>query len=176
MTRWIIFVVHEKNRAAVLHHITQPFRMTMKYVLLLSATLLLTSCDWFKQKTKETVNKSGEIVAKTGAEFANGVSKGIEKTFEHAVVISGPLQQAGLSTGKIIINSTDSSIDNILTVYMIFGARIDRPVTLKVFSEAGQEYGRVTRQVQGQANEARYVDFVFDRRTNIDGKGKLSFE
>ena len=147
----------------------------MKYLfLLLSVTLL--SCDWAKQKTKETVNKTGEVVAKTGSEFAEGVSKGIEKTFQNEVIFSEQLKKEGLQSGKIIINSTDSTTDNIITAYLIFNNDLDRTITIKVLSSEGQEYGRVTQQLTGKKGQARYVDFVFDKRTNIDSKGKLMFE
>ena len=46
----------------------------MKYLLIILA-LTFASCNWAKQKTKETVNKTGEVVAKAGSEFVNGVSK-----------------------------------------------------------------------------------------------------
>ncbi|MBY0427105.1 MAG: hypothetical protein K2Q22_15830 [Cytophagales bacterium] len=147
----------------------------MKYLLLLFP-LALSSCDWAKQKTKETVNKTGEVVAKTGSEFVDGVSKGIEKTFQNEVVFSEPLKKHGLSSGKIIIHGTDSSSNNILTTYLIFNGNVDQDITIKVFSDEGQEYGRVKQHIAGVQGEAKYVDFVFDKRTNIDGKGKLIFE
>ncbi|HEX5026682.1 MAG TPA: hypothetical protein VFV68_15485 [Agriterribacter sp.] len=148
----------------------------MKYFFILLTIGFLTSCNWFKQKAKDTVNKSGEIVAKTGSELVDGVSKGVEKTFQNTVIFSGELQKDGLKAGKFIINSTDSSIDNILTGYLIFDSNMERNITVKVFNENGQEYGRVSQHVQGQKGEAKYIDFVFDKRTNIDGKGKVSFE
>jgi hypothetical protein len=144
----------------------------MKYLLII-LTLALASCNWAKQKTKETVNKTGEVVGKTGSEFVSGVSKGIEKTFQNEVVFSDQLKQKGLHTGKIIINSTDAATDNVLTTYLIFDDNIDQDITIKVISDEGQEYGRVTQHVTGQKGEAKYFDFVFDKRTNIDGKGKL---
>jgi hypothetical protein len=97
----------------------------MRILLLLLSTGLLTSCNWFKQKAKDTVNKSGEIVAKTGSEFVDGVSKGVEKTFQNTVIFSDKLQKDGLKAGKIIINSSDTSVDNILTAYLIFENDID---------------------------------------------------
>ena len=39
--------------------------------------VLFGACNWAKHKAKETVNKTGEVVAQTGSEFVNGVSKGI---------------------------------------------------------------------------------------------------
>jgi hypothetical protein len=147
----------------------------MKY-LFLFLTIIFTSCNWAKQKTKDTVNKTGEVVAKTGSEFVNGVSKGIEKTFQNDVVLSGDLQKQGLKTGKIIIHGTDSTADNILSAYFIFDKNLDQNITVKVISNEGQEYGRVTQHITGQKGDAKYFDFVFDKRTNIASKGKLLFE
>lgn len=150
----------------------------MKRIIIYSGLILLlnSSCHWASNKAKETVNKAGEVAGKAGSEFVSGVAKGVEKTFQEKVEVSDELRKQGLEAGKIIINSGDSATDNILTVYMIFNADLDRPVTLKVFNEEGQEYGRAKVVVKGSKGEARYVDFVFDRRTNVDGKGKLVFE
>lgn len=147
----------------------------MKYLLIVF-TMTFVSCNWAKRKTKETVNKTGEMVAKTGSEFVDGVAKGVEKTFQNQVVISEQLKRQGLQTGKIIISSTDSSTDNVLTTYLIFNDNFDQNVTIKVLNEQDQEYGRATQNLKGQKGEAKYIDFVFDKRTNIDGKGKLVFE
>ena len=147
----------------------------MKY-LIVSLALIAASCNWAKEKTKETVNKTGEVIGKAGSEFANGVSKGVEKAFENEVKISEQLTKHGLQTGKIVINSTDSTTDNILTAYLIFNDNIAREVTVKLFSPSGQEYGRAKQKIKGQKGEANYVDFVFDKITNIDGKGTILFE
>jgi hypothetical protein len=39
---------------------------------------------------------------------------------------------------------------------------------LKVIDENGNEYGRTTLLVKGKKGEARYIDFIFDIRTNIE--------
>jgi hypothetical protein len=148
----------------------------MRYSLILLATMLFFSCNHVKQKAKDTVNKTGEVVAKTGSEFVDGVAKGVEKTFQNEVIISDKLKAAGLRSGKIMVSSSDSATDNILTAYLIFENNIDQKVSVKVYNEIGQEYGRVSQAVKGQKDEAKYIDFVFDKRTNIDGKGKLVFE
>ena len=134
------------------------------------------SCNWAKQKTKETVNKAGEVAAKTGSEFVNGVSKDIQKTIANEVVIDETLKKQGLQTGKIIILGTDSTTNNILSAYLIFNENFDRDIPIRVISEEGQEYGRSKQPVKGLHGDARYVDFVFDKRTNIYVKGKLVFE
>lgn len=147
----------------------------MKYLFLL-LTLTFGSCNWAKKKAKETVNSTGEVVGKTGSEFVSGVSKGIEKAFKNEVVFSDQIKNKGLKTGKIIIHGSDSSTDNILTTYLIFDEDFDQNVTIKVISDEGQEYGRATQHITGRKGDAGYVDFIFDKRTNIDGKGKLLIE
>jgi hypothetical protein len=52
----------------------------------------------------------------------------------------------------------------------------ERDVTAKIFTTDGLEYGRVTVHVKGMANTARFVDFVFDKRTDIDLKGKATLD
>lgn len=147
----------------------------MKY-LLFAVIVIACSCNWAKKKTKETVNKTGEVVAKASSEFVDGVSKGIERSFQNEVVVSDQLKDLGIKPGKIIIHGTDSTTDNILSVYLIFEKDFDRSLTIKVMNPAGQEYGRKTEHIKGKKDEAGYFDFVFDRRTNIDGKGKLQFD
>lgn len=147
----------------------------MKNILII-LSFTFFSCNQAKQKAKETVHKAGEVVSKAGSEFVDGVSKGIEKTFQNQIVISEQLKKQGIKTGKILINGSDSTTDNILTPYLIFDDNFDQSITIKVISAEGQEYGRVTQQVTGKKGEAKYVDFTFDKRTNIDSKGKLIFE
>ena len=137
------------------------------------ALIPLLSCNWAKEKTKATVNKTGEVVAKTGSEFVDGMSKGIEKTFQQSVSFSEILKQQGIQTGKIIISGTDSTTDNIISAYLIFDKDVELPITIKIFSQQNLEYGRVTQTVKGHKGEARFVDFIFDKRTNLNGKDKL---
>lgn len=148
----------------------------MKFVSLLAAGIILTSCNSFKEKSKNTINKAGEVVGKAGSEFADGMKKGVEKTFANPMELSAGLKAKGVETGKIIINGTDSTTDNIVSAYLIFNNDINQPVTMKLFSDAGQEFGRVNQSLKATKGEARYIDFVFDKRTNIDGKGKITLE
>lgn len=136
----------------------------------------LTGCNWFKEKSKNTINKSGEIVSKSGSEFLDGVSKGIEKTFQSKVYFSEALSDQKISAGRIVINTDEDGNQNILSVYMIFASDFEREITAKIFDENNQEYGRTKTKILGKAGEAKYMDFQFDKRTNIEGKGRITFE
>jgi hypothetical protein len=81
--------------------------------------------------------------------------------------LTSAVTPAGFECAK---RGTDSSTDNILTTYLIFDERLDQDITIKVISEAGQEYGRATEHISGQKGDAKYFDFFFDKRTNIDGR------
>ena len=147
--------------------------MNYKILSALLLTALFTSCDWAKDKAKDTVHKTGEIVAKTGSEFADGVAEGVEESFENRVSISDSLRQMGIETGKLKVTGTDSTTDNIFTAYFIFNKDFDGIITSRVVDEQGKESGRAAVTVKARQGEARYVDFVFDKRTNIDRTDKI---
>lgn len=148
----------------------------MKKIILILIFINLASCNWFKEKTKQTINKSGEIVSKTGSEFIDGVSKGVDKTFESKVEFSKELEKLELTAGKISVNNSENGVNNIVSVYLIFGKNVEKNITMKVFDEYKQEYGRTNLIVKGNVGEAKYFDFEFDKRTNITGKGTITLE
>jgi len=147
----------------------------MKY-LIVALALISASCNWAEKKAKDTVNKTGEVVGKAGSEFVNGVAKGVEKTFENEVKFSDDLIKKGLEAGKIVIRSSEHHSDDIISAYLIFNNNFDQEVTIKVYTPQGKEYGRTRTLVKAKKGDAFYVDFTFDSRTNIDGKGTISFE
>jgi uncharacterized protein with FMN-binding domain len=139
-------------------------------------TLTLSSCDWAKDKTKKAVNKTGEIVGKTGSEFGDGVYKGVKKTFDNDVKISDQLKAKGVELGEVLINSSDSATDNVLTAYIIFNDNFDQEITIKIFAENGKEYGRLKEKLKGEKGNAKHFDFTFDKHVNIGTKGSITIE
>ena len=149
----------------------------MKRLLLLAApALLLLSCNWAKDKTKAAVHRTGEVVAVAGSEFADGVAKGVERSFSSRMQLDKRLQDAGLQSGKMTVSSDSNGTDNKLSVYLIFNKTYDGPMRARLLDGQQQEYGRVNISLKGEAGSARYVDFSFDPRTNIDGRGTIVFE
>lgn len=144
--------------------------------ILLLTILALTSCNWAKDKAKKTVNQTGELIAKTGSEFGDGVYKGVQRTFQNDIKLADHLKDKGLELGKVTVGATDSATDNMLTAYIIFNDDFDGKVTIKLFSEDGKEYGRLTQEIKGKKGTAKYIDFIFDKRVNIGVKGDITFE
>lgn len=139
-------------------------------------TLTMTSCNWTKDKSKKAINKTGEIVGKTGSEFGDGVYKGVKKTFENDVKTSDRLKAKGLDLGEVLINSSASGTDNVLTAYIIFNANFDQEITIKIFDENGKEFGRLKEHLKGEKDDAKHFDFTFDKRVKIGSKSSITIE
>jgi hypothetical protein len=147
-----------------------------KIVVVLFVPLLLASCDKVQNKAKKTINKSGETVGKVTTEFFEGVHEGFDKTLQCELSLSESLTEAGLKTGKFIIENADEGKNNRLSVYVIFEKNFNASITAKVFDKNGLEMGRSKTIVTGNAGEAAYFDFVFDKKSYIETKSKIVLE
>jgi hypothetical protein len=146
----------------------------MKYFLALPIFLLLFSCNGTKEDAKAIINKSGEVVGETASEFVDGVSQGVEKILERDLTISPELQKRGISTGKVVIaDDSEGNSNNVLSIYVIFDKDFSGKMTAKVTDKTGKESGRSTQQISAKAGEAKYLDFVFDKRAHIDVKSTI---
>lgn len=90
--------------------------------------------------------------------------------------ISDQLKSKGLELGEVLINSTDSTTDNVLTAYIIFNENFDQEIKIKIFNESGKEYGRLTKELKGEKGKALHIDFTFDKHVNIGTKGKITID
>jgi hypothetical protein len=148
-----------------------------KIVLLLffAVSLFAFSCNRAKQKAKDAINKTGETVGAGVSEFADGVKEGVTKTFDCRLELSKDLAASGVSTGKFSIEY-DSATASKLIVYFIFEKDFNKTVSAKVFDTENKEYGRTSLTISGKAGEAKYFDFFFDKRTDIESRSKILFE
>jgi hypothetical protein len=152
--------------------------MKMKSIVIVSLFIgfVLTSCNWAKDKTKDTLHKGGEIVGKAGSEVVDGVAKGVEDSFANIVEASTRITGNGIKLGRVTVNGTDSTTDNIVSVYLIFDKHFEGKITAKALDNNGLEFGRVTMDIVADSGQAKFVDFEFDRRTNIDRNDRVRLE
>jgi hypothetical protein len=147
------------------------------YPIFFILSILLSSCNGCKEKTKETINQGGEVVGKTATEFIEGISEGVDKTLQCEISLSQELKDKGLSTGTFSIqNDSAGGENNRLTLYIIFNKDFNADVSAKAFHKNGLEVGRTKTQISGKVSEANYFDFYFDKRTNIEVKSKITLE
>jgi len=156
-----------------------------KGLFLMVVAMFLASCSFFVDQAKETAKKvsdiseeaanqaatkAGEIVGGSARSFGDGLGEGIDKSGNMTLQLSEELSNAGVKLGAHTISSTDDGNDNKLSIYFIFDKDFERTVSVKVFNKQQIEVGRIKQTVKGKKDEATYVDFVFDPRTNIDPK------
>lgn len=135
--------------------------------------MLLAACSG--DHVKEKLNKAGDAAGQAVGELATGVSAGVEKAMGVNVEVSPALTEKGIIKGKVIV-SDSSATDNMLSVYMIFPKGFDGEMTARVFDQGNAEMGRSKVKVTAAGEEAKYVDFVFDKRTNLDHHCRVIIE
>lgn len=126
---------------------------------------------------KEKINETGAATGEAIGEFSTGVSSGVEKALEVNLELNESLTSKGITFGKqTISNDPTGGEDNLLIVYLIFEKDFTGSMLAKVYDNKGQEMGRVKIDVQGKKDEAKFVEFHFDKRTNIDSDSKITIE
>lgn len=134
--------------------------------------LVFFSCS--TDTIKDGINKAGDVAGQTAGEFIEGASKGVEKAFDVKVTLSDDLKKKGLEFGKTYITSDSLATDNLLMVYVIFNQDFSGTLKAKVYDDKNLEMGRTTAVVNAKKDQARFIEFHFDKRTNIDSKNVLT--
>lgn len=140
---------------------------------LLSALTILLSCNG---SVKEKINTVGDAAGETAGEFFKGVGKGIDNAMQVKIVSPPYIAQRGLEFSRTTIAGAGEGTDNLLNVYVIFKKDFKGKLNSKVYDAEGHEAGRASAEVEGKAGDAKYVDFEFDKRTNIDSDYKIVIE
>lgn len=143
--------------------------MNKMYFLLTISICSLFACSGVTEKIGEGSEKAGRAVG----EIARGVSSGVDQAFEIQPETDTAFRSKGLSLGKVQLGSEGEGTDNRLSIYLIAAKTIDLQVSAKVYDPKGLEMGRSRSAVKMAAGEARFVDFVFDKRTNIDNDSRV---
>lgn len=145
----------------------------MRYLYLL-ILLTILSCNKIKEKSRETINKSGEIIGESSSEFIDGVSNGIEKKFHCTFKFDSSFNQ--LSTGKYNLAKSGTSNNNILILYIIFNNDLQKEVKVRAIDQEGLEYGRTKILFSGKKGEAKYYDIEFDKRVDLESQTRFIFQ
>ena len=136
--------------------------------------VVITSCS--TSSVKENLEKAGDAAGQTAGKLAKGIQSGMNKTFDVKVELPEQLAKQGITLGKTIVSSDKEGTDNLLSVYFIFSENYKGSITAKVFDAQLQEMGRAIQPVEAVKGEAKFIDFHFDKRTNIDSDSKLTLE
>jgi hypothetical protein len=144
-----------------------------KTILGLAVISAMGACD---QVEEAAGTNTSETLARMTTELAEVTSEGVDKTYGSELAVTSELQREGLLRGRFYIGSTDTSDNNVLTAYLIFEKDFEKEIIIKVIDQKGTEYGRVNQLLTGKKGQAKYFDFVFDRRTQIKSKSMFFLE
>lgn len=147
----------------------------MKYTFnLLLLAVLFTACR--TDSGNEKLQEESQKVGKSATKVVKGIKAGIENATKINIDLSEAIKAKGITLGKVKLDSKNGGRHNVLNVYMIFDKKINKSVMVKVVNNNGDEVGRTKALITGQAGEAKYVDFVFAKETNIDRDFKITME
>jgi hypothetical protein len=144
------------------------------YIFCLSVFIGSISCR--TDSGNEKLANASKNVGQSAAKVVSGLKTGIEKVAKINIELSENLKTRGLSLGKTKLDSKNGGRHNMLNVYVIFDKKINKNVIVKVFNNQNEEIGRTKSLISGDAGEAKYFDFIFDKRTNIDRDFKIVME
>ena len=148
--------------------------MTLKINrLALLSCILLLACN--NSNVNDKIHNAGEKAGKAVSEIAKGVSQGVSSSFEVHITKADSVSLKNIELGKISLKSKEGT-DNMLSIYFIYKKDFARKLSIKVFDSKGLEMGRSSQLVKGKKDEAGFIDFIFDKRTNIDSDSKIIME
>jgi len=149
----------------------------MKIIVLFCSLLfllLMSGCS--SDDTKKNISKAGDVAGQAVGEFVSGVSSGVQKVFDMTITLPKDLENKGIKFGKISVKSAPEGTDNLLIVYFIFEKDFNETLVVKVFDRKGLEMGRAKQKIVGAKGDAKFIEFQFDKLTNIDVDSKLTIE
>lgn len=141
-------------------------------IITILSIVAIAACNTAQDK----INAVSEKVGETGGAIVKSVSTGVEKAFDLKVELSSSLLSSGISVGKIKLSNDSSGTDNKVSVYLIFAKDYKGTLTMKAYDAKQLEMGRSKILINALKDEARFIDFSFDPRTNIDTDSKLTIE
>jgi hypothetical protein len=144
--------------------------------LIIVSLLLFVAIGCDSSDTKSKINKVGNVTGQVVGELASGVAEGVEKSLSPKIELSEKLKNTGIEFGKILVKSDNSGTDNLLVVYMVFNKDYKGTLFAKVYDNANLEMGRVKVNINCKKDDAKYIDFLFDKQTNIDKDSKIIIE
>jgi len=131
--------------------------------------ILLGSCS----RVGEAIGSGAELAGKTAGKLAQRMGSGVEQALEIKPTLSPRVTESGLQMGKVLTGQDGEGTDNKLSVYFIAGKTVKTSVLARVLDAQNKEIGRAVSEILLDSGQARYFDFVFDERTNIDGDSKV---
>lgn len=142
-------------------------------IILLSAAGTLSACNWAGEKTKNALNKGGELAGSAATEVIEGVTTGVENSWRVDVQLSEALKGRGLKLGKTMLESDTNGRDNRLIVYFSSDTAFTDTLTAVAFDQDGSEMGRTQAVLALPVNGGDFTILQFQAFTDLERKSRV---
>ncbi len=166
----------------------------IKLIFASAFAVCLVACSSHEEKVKEEHDKGKEMVEEKSSmvkgigeglttsgkdaisalsEGVGSVIKGAEEGFDKSLTkvnlkADTSVSVYGMKIGKSGKYFSDSLKTNVVSVYTIFEEDVDHEVVMVATDAEKAEVGRSTVKVKEKEGTTKYIDYVFDKRVNID--------
>jgi len=123
--------------------------------------LMLGAC---KENGGDTAKKVGSKVGESLSEFSSGIGEGIDKKMTIEVELTEAILEKNLTH---TIAKSQGLGSNGISVYLISKDAVKGSLVTKALNEEGLEIGRSTVEIDFDEDDAKYVDFDFDRTMDL---------
>lgn len=142
-------------------------------ILPLLGLFLITGCNWAEHKTKQVLNKGGELAGSAATEVIEGVTTGVERTWKVDVQLSDALRAQGLQMGKTVVLSDAQGRNNRLKVYLSTDVGMQDTLSAIAFDKDSMEMGRTTMVLNAPPNSGDHYELVFQEATDLERKSRV---
>ncbi len=120
--------------------------------------------------------KAAESLSEGIGEVFKGVSKGFNESLEKVVVDVDAELQPVLEVGRAGKRYNDSTQTTTIVLYTVFNKDFNGQLILRMLDKNNQEIGRQLTSVNKKAEESDFVEFSFDKRTQIAAAERYSLK
>lgn len=163
-------------------------------IFIATLSLCLIACSSHEEKVKEE-HDSGKEKVEEKAALVEGIGEGLKTSGKDAIsaltegvgsVVKGAeegfdkgltkvnvkadtsMSVFGMKIGKCGKYFSDSLKTNVVSVYTIFEENVNTDVVMVATDADKAEVGRAIVKVNEKEGATKYIDYVFDKRVNID--------
>jgi hypothetical protein len=119
---------------------------------------------------KEKGSVAGESLSEGVTKSIKGVGQGVENALAIDIRLAQDLQKSGIkaTNAQLMEKQTDTGKEiNGMSVYIVCGNGLSGKLLLKAIDKRNNEIGRTNAKVSFEANDAGFVDFIFDKRVAL---------
>lgn len=135
--------------------------------------LMLSGCNWAESKTKQVLNKSGELAGSAATEVIEGVTTGVERTWKVDVQLSQALRDKGLQLGRTVVLSDEQGRNNRLKVYLSTDVGMQDSLSAIAYDKDSLEMGRTTLVLNALPNSGDHYELLFQNDTDLERKSRV---